>query len=316
MANVQYRVPYQIAVRAHDLGSGKSIVNLFYARCNVQTGTPPAYGAAIAGGGSTATTLANFVTLFAGLRALLNENYETIAYVMRPVLGKKYSTVSRGIAGLTSSLLIRVSTGTPHGLLTGDIVFIYGVTTPAGANGQWVVTVISPTSFDLVGSTPGAVWSGDGYWQLASGINDLLFGDSTEVTSADPGGTSGDALPLIATASVRRINAGVGRHFRSRFSLSPWSESDQVNGRFTTAQLAVIQAALATFAAAASWQNGGTDASSKFMEHIAFSQQIALGLASPFTSADAFTRTVNSMSAQPNLGSLVRRKPRLTAPIT
>lgn len=49
--------------------------------------------------------------------------------------------------------LIRITTATSYGYVTGDTVTISGVTGTTEANGTWIVTVISAATFDLQGST-------------------------------------------------------------------------------------------------------------------------------------------------------------------
>lgn len=49
--------------------------------------------------------------------------------------------------------LIRISTITAHGLVTGQSVYIYNAQAASNANGTWIVTVVSPTTFDLEFST-------------------------------------------------------------------------------------------------------------------------------------------------------------------
>jgi hypothetical protein len=139
----------------------------------------------------------------------------------------------------------------------------------------------------------------------------LLYADTEIITTSDPGGVLGDALPLFATSSIRRLNSGVGRQFRSRFSLSPMSEADVVNGGFTAAQKAVMVTALNGLNV--SYANGGTDATSGNSNQVAFAKSVALTLPSPFGQSDTFTALISSYQQQRNTGSLTRRKPRLTS---
>lgn len=314
-ATVKFGVPYQITVRAADLGSSKAISNSFFYRALASTGPMPAYGAIVAGGGDLNTVLGDFITAWDGIRALLNHNYQTVDYSARSIVGKKFGSPSLPIAGLASSLNTVVTTGVPHGLVTGDTVNIYGVTTPAAANGVWVITVIGPTSFFLNGSGTFASWSGDGAWQRATGKQELSYGDTALIASVGVGGIAGDALPLFTAASVRRLNIGVGRNFRSRVSLGPMSESDSLDGGWVTGTRTAWGTALAAFYSA-SISNGSTDALQNVMVGVAMSTQLALALPSPFTQADSWTKTVTGYSLQRNAGSMTRRKPRLTIPIT
>jgi hypothetical protein len=275
----------------------------------------PAYGALVAGGGSLITFLNSFITAFAGIRALLNAKYSTIDYTARSIVAKKFSSPSKPIAALVSSLSTIVVTGTPHGLTTGQTVNIYGITAPVAANGLWVITVVSPTQFSLNGSGVFAIWTGDGFWQVASGKQELQYGDTATVADVAVGGVGGDALPLYVSASVRRLNAGVGRNFRSRLSFSPMSEADSVDGGWVagtkTAWATALSAFLTFFI-----DNGSTDVGQSIMSDFVVSPTQALALVSPFTQADSWTKVITSLSLQRNSGSLVRRKPRLTTVIT
>jgi hypothetical protein len=315
MPSIRYLVPYEITVHAVDLASGKAISNNFYYRTNPQTTAAPSYGADIAGSGDEATFLGNFRSVFlSSLITRLNANYKVRDYTMRAILGKRYPSPLLVISSLLPGPPALVSTASAHGLTTGTVVLIQGVTAPALANGFWPVTVLSPFSFQLNGSTFGGVWSGDGVVQSSVGQLEFLFGDLLQtVPASDIGSVVGDALPVFATSSIRRLNNGVGRHFRSRFSMSPMSEVDALDGGFTAAQKALMATALSTFGAQI--VNGGSDSTSRFSVPVVISKQLAFGQVSPFAASSPFVREVTAMVQQPNNGSLVRRKPKLTAAI-
>ena len=64
-------------------------------------------------------------------------------------------------AANNGSGLIRITTSVSHGYITGDQVDVEAVGGVPNANGQWVITVINATHFDLIGSTfAGAYTSG------------------------------------------------------------------------------------------------------------------------------------------------------------
>jgi hypothetical protein len=69
------------------------------------------------------------------------------------------STVS---AMASSSGLIEVTTTAAHGLVTGDIVQLFGTVGAVASNGQWIVTVTSATVFTLNNSTWGATYVSGG----------------------------------------------------------------------------------------------------------------------------------------------------------
>lgn len=312
-AAIRWRVPYRLVVKAADLGSSKIITNTFWYRAIGTAGPAPAYGTTLVGS-DILTFINNFITSYATIRALLNANYSTIEYIASALVGKRYSTPAVPIAGMASSLDLIIDTGFPHGLTTGNMVYVYGVTTPSGANGQWIVTVTSPTQFHLNGSAPGGIWSGDGFVQLAGGRMELLYSDATTVVASAVGGVAGDALPLFAAASVRRLNSGTGRNFRSRLSFSPMSESDSIDGGWTAGRRTAWATALGTFFST-DVLNGATDAGQAIMYDSVMSGTIALGKIAPFAESDSFCRSVTSFALQRNSGSIVRRKPRLTVPI-
>jgi hypothetical protein len=311
-SSIRYRVPYEIAVKALDASTGKRLINIFYVRSQLQTVAPPAYGFPIAGSGSTLTLVSAFAgtwRVFAA--AVLNERYNASEYIMRAIVGKRFGTPLFPIAALVTGTPVTVQTGVSHGFSTGNTVIVAGVTVPGSANATWVITVLNSTTFTLNGSNIAGVWSGDGTVQRVQGQVQLLYADTEIITTSDPGGVLGDALPLFATSSIRRLNSGVGRQFRSRFSLSPMSEADVVNGGFTAAQKAVMVTALNGLNV--SYANGGTDATSGNSNQVAFAKSVALTLPSPFGQSDTFTALISSYQQQRNTGSLTRRKPRLTS---
>lgn len=312
---IRNRVPYQVTHFGIDLGSGRSVTNTFYYRNKVQTVSPPAYGAGIAGAGSTATLLASCQAIWiTAILTRLNHNYSLLNSVMQAILGKRYSSPLVPIQAVTVANPAVIATASPHGLSTGDVVSVTGVTAPSDLNGAHVITVTSPTTFTFPYTSFVSPWSGDGYFQLAEGAIEFQYADKESLPiGATFGQVAGDALPLFATSSVRRLNGGIGRSFRSRFSLSPMSETDSLDGGFTAAQKALMVTALGNFVVART--NGGTDATSGLSDMCAVSKQIGFGLSSPFIASDPFTATVTSMVQQPNTGSLVRRKPRLTGVI-
>lgn len=310
MATVRYRVPYEIAVNANDLGSGKKVSNLYYVRSAFATGPPPAYGDPIVGS-SLATLLAAFVTAYeTNILPILNHNYSLLGYVMRAILGKQYKTPFQVINVLIPGAPIEIQTMLPHGLSTGNAVYVQGVTNPPSANGVRTITVLNPTAFTLNGSNDAIPWSNDGQFQFASGAYQFAYGDKTTQTSAAVGTVAGDALPLFSAASVRRNNIGVGKAFRSRVSLSPMSESDSVDGGLVGARITAINAAFAAFNI--NYNNGGTDITAGVSAHVAISKKIASALPLVFPSENPWSVGGVTFSVQRNLGSMIRRKPRLT----
>lgn len=318
MASVKYLVPYEIAVKASDIKSGKPITNLLYVKTLLQSTGPPAYGGDIAGSGSTATLLAavrvKWVTYFV---PQISANYLTSEYVMRSIVGKAVKTPKLAVTSLIPGTPVTVSLTSPHGLATGQKVRLSGITAPAALNADWNVVVLDIYSFTLAGSSSATAWSGDGYGQALIGASGFEYGEAEVLTAADSGGISGDACPLFDTFSVRRLLTFSGKNFRSRLSLSPVAESSQVNGGLTSSIKTAWAAAIATLVAAPYALNGGTDIPGSGQSYfIGVSKQLALNQSSPFTQSNSWTSSVNNYQVRPNTGSLLRRKPKLTASIS
>jgi hypothetical protein len=231
-------------------------------------------------------------------------------------MGMAFNTVTKGIAALFPGTPTVIATGVPHGLTTGQVINIVGVTTPFGINGVWVVTVLSPTTLSLNGSSTLAGWSLDGVWQLATGRKDFYYEDTVTDNSqaGQVGHVVGDAMPLFTGASIRRHSSGIGRYYKSRISLAPLSESDNLDGKIEPLRVAALDAAAAVSGGPVN--NGGSDAGSGVMNAIVVSPGLARGVASPFVSSDPFCSEVTLWECRPNFGSMIRRKPKLGAAIT
>ncbi len=316
MGSILYKVPYEVRVNATDLSSGKAISNLFYLKTANNSVDTATYGNPIAGASSTVTLLTNFKTLFkAQVIILLSIRYSSVSYVMRSILAYKYGTVALPISvgiGVPTTIV----TSANHGLATNDLVLITGVTGTASiVNGWRVVTVTGSNSFTIAPNTTGLVWSGGGQEQKAAGKLQFVYGDLTQVDDVQLGGVSGDALPLFSDASVRRLGTFAGKSYQGRNSYAPIGESAQVNGAFTSGaktSWATNLAALNTFIL-----NGGSDTTGNGVSFIAnVSKTLAFTQVTPFTGSDYWSNAVSSMVLRPDLGSFVRRKPKLGALLT
>lgn len=73
-------------------------------------------------------------------------------------------TANLAVTGATNASPIVVTTAT-HGLSTGNYVSITGVLGNTAANGTWVITVLSGTTFSLVGSAGNAAYTSGGIVQ-------------------------------------------------------------------------------------------------------------------------------------------------------
>lgn len=67
-----------------------------------------------------------------------------------------------GVSGATNATPIVVTTASNHGLSTNNYVTISGVHGNSNANGTWNITVLSPTTFSLNGSTGNAAYTTGG----------------------------------------------------------------------------------------------------------------------------------------------------------
>lgn len=312
MAAIKYAVPYEFAVKAIDLGSGKPSTNLYYLRNGNATGSF-AYGDPLPGSDNN-TLMTNVAGLYIlSIPPFMNANYKMVAFVLRSIIGKQYRTPFMTIAALYPGAPIAVVTTFPHNLHTGDFVYVRGVSGTTGANGVRQITVTSTTGFTLNGTNDAVAWGNDGEVQLASGPYQFAYGDSLTVTNTTAGGVVGDALPHFSTGSIRRLNTGVGKNFRSRVSLSPFSEADQKDGAFVAGSVTAINAGFAAWNVGHS--NGATDVGAGLSYHNAISKKIAATQPLIFTTSSTWCASVTSFKVQPNMGSLLRRKPKLTAPL-
>ncbi|HYV37174.1 MAG TPA: FG-GAP-like repeat-containing protein, partial [Gemmataceae bacterium] len=81
-------------------------------------------------------------------------------------------------------------TSTGHGLTTGQQVTVSGVLGNTGANGTFVVKVVDPNNFQLLGSTPTGAYTSGGTWMRAPIIVDtnpvaIAFGDINQDNKPD-----------------------------------------------------------------------------------------------------------------------------------
>lgn len=316
MAAIRFRVPYELAIHANDLASAKKVTNIWYGACgDFVPGPQPGYGTPVAGS-DTSNVLTSFQTLYeANIVPLLNANYKLLDYTLRAIVGKQYGTPFRAISSVVGGAPVTIQTSTPHGYATGNSVSVSGVTTPTGVNGSWIITVVDGSTFTLDGSTASGAWSGSGQVQRIKGQLQFTYADQEVLASSAVGGSAGDALPLFATASVRRISSGTGRNYRSRLSFSPFTEADALNGRWTTTFRTNMATAL-TAMRTGNWNNDGSGTGSEHtMFTLVVSKQQAFTQSSPFAERNPWSRILSNYVLQPNQGSLTRRKPRLTASI-
>jgi hypothetical protein len=103
-------------------------------------------------------------------------------------------TYSQPLADASNATPIVITTPVPHRLFTGDQVAINSVVGNTAANGDWTITVLSPTTFSLDTSVGNGPYGGGGTIQ---GRSDYQFAES--IASA----TTGDGTtPLNATDTL------------------------------------------------------------------------------------------------------------------
>jgi hypothetical protein len=105
---------------------------------------------------------------------------------------------SATIASSTNATPIVITTPSAHGFSTSDTVYIVGHTTNTAANGTWVITVLSSTTFSLTGSVGNGVGgatgtvlkvvesnvqsiSAAGVYDFAADLSNMLAGDVVEL---------------------------------------------------------------------------------------------------------------------------------------
>lgn len=129
----------------------------------------------------------------------INNGTTTVGHIETAIGGLSVSGVADNGSGL-----LRVTTTTPHGLATGDYVGISGVTDSggSGANGDWEVTVISATTFDLVESDS----TGYSYSSGGTVVNFNVDG----VLAVKTSGTTATVLTSSDTFAATHLAGGVG----------------------------------------------------------------------------------------------------------
>jgi hypothetical protein len=123
-------------------------------------------------------------------------------------VGARYKGVLVSNATDDGGGLILITTSSPHGLVTGQIVNLSGIN-GVPANGSWTITVTSPTTFTLDGSTfSGAYISGGSaagpgkVSQVAAGFGDRYNGVSTahlrsNILAGPSGGNTGTDIRIL-----------------------------------------------------------------------------------------------------------------------
>jgi len=311
MAAIRNQVLYEVRIFGYDITTNKTIDGKQYLKNAIPTAAT-AYGAAIPGSGSTTTLLGNFKTAYeAMLTVLASTKLQLQRYEMRAIMGYDYPSQAYPINALVvSPLSVQISSATPHGRITGDLVQIASVTTPAAVNGIWSIGVLDPYTFEITLTTTGP-WSGGGQFQWAHGLPAFTYADLETLLSTATGGVALDALPINTNYSIRRHNLGVGKSFRSRFSISPIPESVNDFGKIKTTEKAAIVTALDTFNG--SFANGGSEVAASGLSFLTvFSKKLAKLQPSPFTSSADYSLAVTTLEVHDRFGTQQQRKPKVS----
>jgi hypothetical protein len=109
------------------------------------------------------------------------------------------------ITGATNASPISVTTASPHGLASNAIVTIIGVLGNIGANGTWPITVTSPTTFTLTGSTGTGTYTSGGTVYVPTSMSVLAWDEVNQVWRFFFN-TNGDGTTIGASQSVKVNN--------------------------------------------------------------------------------------------------------------
>lgn len=307
MASVFEGMVYEFQTFGRDTKSSKPVRNVFYFRA----GSSSNYGIPIAASSDGVLANSIWTDWVATVVPILSVNFATVGYRQRLIVGRRWPGPYIGVANMAfSPTVVSVFTSTPHGLITGDSVEFINVIDPAGFPATVTgVTVSGPSSFFFNGifSPP---YTGPALIQKIEGQQQFRYTFQVEAASSNAGGIAGEALPLFVTTDCRRLNAGIGKNFRSRFALSPHGESQQLDGKLTAGALTAITTATNTFCSNTYATGGAMDASM-----MAVSRALAMLQNVDFIQSESWAKAVSSCAPRANLGSQVSRKPRLTSTI-
>jgi len=306
-AEIMIGVPYEVTINATDTRSGKPISNILYYRY----GGAGTYGANL-GGTDQQTFHDNVKTRWSNhILNSLSNHYVMSSVRSRAITGWHWTKPLKKWVGSSPSLTFTsITTATPHGFTTGMAVQLIGTIGATSINqAASPITVTGTNQFTIpVLLAAGTVTNGT-VQEVGANV-DFTYDNNLETTETDAGSRPGETVPLFCSASVRRINLGVGRNWKSRISLSPFAEPDVVNGMFESAFFTSLQANVDGL-------NNNEAAGGGFvMTPIVVSRQVALLLSNIFTESDTWTRDIIDFTARRNMGSIISRKPKLTATIS
>jgi hypothetical protein len=132
-----------------------------------------------------------------------------------------------GVSTVTNASPIVITTGTAHGLVTGDTVSLSGALGNTAANGMWEVTVTSTTQFSLDGSTGNGVYTSGASFRKRTNFKVQLASALTQ-TIASTGPRSAWTASTNVTATLNTAN----------FKEHQYSDSIDIAAAFTTGKAA------------------------------------------------------------------------------
>lgn len=150
----------------------------------------------------------------------LNTQFEDDRFLIIKITSSNASTIT----GATNASPIVITTSGSHGLTTGASVTLSGVMGNTAANGTFTITVISPTSYSLGGSTGNGSYTsgGTGYPVPTAYAWSEITENAEGVVSVKAGGLSGTTtyLPafelnnaVVAANTIQRAEMGEGGLF-------------------------------------------------------------------------------------------------------
>jgi len=111
------------------------------------------------------------------------------------------------ITAVTNTSPIVLTTSVAHNLSTGATVTVAGVTGTTTANGSWTVTVLSPTTFSLLGSTGNGSYISGGTATVTTATSLTYCGEAALRTQYPSWNTDASGVPAYW---YRQGEAGVG----------------------------------------------------------------------------------------------------------
>ena len=120
------------------------------------------------------------------------------------VLGSTQSVPA--ITGTDTSSPIKITTGSAHGLTSGDVVTIASVVGQTGANGTFVVVVVDATHFTLTGSTSVGAWVSGGTITFTGTV---FTGTGTSVPTITGAALDDYYVKILIVAGGTRGTAGI-----------------------------------------------------------------------------------------------------------